>query len=217
MLIRMGNFFDMTHVLLVEGHPDTGRFSSALAASYAEGASEHASTERLVLADLAFDPILRGGFDGRQTFEPDLTRAREAIERADHVAWFFPTWWAGPPALVKGFIDRVFLPGWAFSYGKGALPDKLLAGRGARVVTTMDSPGFWYTLAHRRALHGSFVHATLAFVGFSPIRQTTGYSLRTSTPEARSDLLRRLGEAGRDDARRAMRSPRTTRSLATGG
>lgn len=203
----------MAHLLIIEGHPDRESFSAALAASYIEGAGHYASTERLVLGELQFDPVLRGGFAGRQALEPDLLLARAAIERADHVAWFFPTWWAGPPALVKGFIDRVFLPGWAFAYGKGPLPEKLLKGRSARVVTTMDSPAIWYTLAHRRALHGSFVHATLAFVGFSPIRQTTGYSLRGTTPEARQSLLSSLEEAGRRDAMRAERAAGAKRRL----
>src|SRR5690606_2273821 len=121
-------------------------------------------------------PYLRAGFSGQQNLEPDLTMAQDAILRATHVAWFFPTWWAGPPALVKGFIDRAFLPGYAFSYKTArALPETLLKGRSARVVTTMDSPSFWYQLWHRSALHASFVNATLKFVGFGPIKSNTLY------------------------------------------
>ena len=65
-----------------------------------------------------------------QPLEPDLEAAAAAITAAHHVAWFFPCWWNAPPALVKGFIDRVFTPGFAFRYtAESALPQKLLAGR----------------------------------------------------------------------------------------
>ena len=63
--------------------------------------------------------------------------AQEKLQRAAHVAWFFPTWWGAPPALVKGFIDRAFLPGFAFKNRPGnGLPETLLKGRSSRVVTS---------------------------------------------------------------------------------
>ncbi len=190
----------MKNILVIVGHPDPGSFTARLADAYVQAARGTAHVERINLADLVFDPILRTGFRVAQPLEPDLVRVREAIERADHVAWFFPTWWAAPPALVKGFIDRTFLPGWAFAYGKSAIPDKLLRGRSARFVTTMDSPAFWYALVHRWALHGSFVHATLAFVGFAPIHATTFYGVRTMTDAARTKAIARMAREGSKDA-----------------
>src|SRR5256885_16433644 len=68
-----------------------------------------------------------------QPLEPDLQRAQADILWASHLAWAYPTWWGGLPALLKGFIDRIFLPGFAFKYRKGSvLWDRLLAGRTAR-------------------------------------------------------------------------------------
>ncbi|MGK3963877.1 hypothetical protein WMF38_06825 [Sorangium sp. So ce118] len=77
----------------------------------------------------------------------------------------------------------------------------LLAGRSARVVTTMDSPSWWYRFWHRRSVHASFVNATLRFVGFGPVRETTYFNQNTRTPGAASDLApgngahRRTGRA----------------------
>src|SRR5690606_33999396 len=140
-----------------------------------------------------------------QSLEPDLIAARAAIEAADHVAWFFPTWWAGPPALVKGFVDRTFLSGWAFRYReKNPLPEGLLRGRSARLVTTMDSPGFWYTLWHRRAVHRSMINATLKFVGFGPVTSTTLYRVRERSPAVLEQWIQRLEGIGREDGRQLV-------------
>ncbi len=118
----------------------------------------------------------------------------------------FPTYWASPPAIVRGFVDRVFLPGWAFRYREGkALPDGLLAGRSARVISTMDSPSWWYLLAHNRALHGTMGTATLGFCGVSPVRFTTVYGVRDLDAKKRGAWIERLHEVGRRDAR-GMRS-----------
>lgn len=197
----------MTDVLVVMAHPNPQSFSAALANAYGSGAAVFARVDTLSIHDLRFDPILHTGFGGDQPLEPDLLRAREQIEQARHVAWFFPTWWAAPPALLKGFVDRVFLPGWAFSYEGGPNPTGLLKGRSSRMVTSMDSPGLWYRLWHRRSVHASFINATLRFVGFGPVRQTTHFSLRSKSAEQRTDILMATRVLGEKDAQRFARSP----------
>lgn len=188
--------------LIILGHPAPTSLSDALGSAYEKGLKKAGCTvEVLTLRDLVFDPHLRAGFSGKQSLEPDLKLAQDAILRASHVAWFFPTWWAGPPALVKAFIDRAFLPGYAFSYSKGhALPETLLKGRSARVVTTMDSPNFWYQLWHRSSLHASFVNATLKFVGFGPVRSNTLYRQKDLRVDERERFLRKMESVGEADA-----------------
>jgi NAD(P)H dehydrogenase (quinone) len=193
--------------LIVLGHPSPHSYSDALAGAYQRGLREGgAHVEQLALRDLVFDPILRHGLSGAQALEPDLVHAQRELVRARHVAWFFPTWWGAPPALVRGFVDRVFLPGFAYRHrGDGnGLPDGLLKGRSSHVVTTMDSPGFWYWLYHRGSLHGSFVNATLRYVGLGPIRTTTLYGLRSLTTSARERWLTKLEKKGREDAAKVL-------------
>lgn len=191
----------MTHVLVIEAHPDAGRFSTALADAYADGASRAgAQVSRLALRDLRFDPILRGGFRGGQILEPDLLDARAAIEAADHLVWVTPVWWGSLPALLKGFIDRAFLPGWAFENTGAALPKGLLAGRTSRVISTMDSPWWWYWLKHGRAAHRSLIASTLNYVGIAKVSETTVYVLRTLDERARKGWLARAAAAGASDA-----------------
>jgi putative NADPH-quinone reductase len=108
--------------------------------------------------------------------------------------------------LVKAFVDRTFLPGYAFEYRRGnSLPETLLKGRSSRVVTTMDSPSFWYQLWHRASLHASFVNATLRYVGFGPVQSTTIYRLRELSDQQRQAWLARMEELGRRDGRQTER------------
>lgn len=203
-------------ILVVLGHPSPHSQSDALAAAYILGLrTSGVEVEVLTLRELDFDPNLRFGFSGKQELEADLKRAQSLIERSNHVAWFFPTWWAGPPALVKAFIDRAFLPGWAFKYRSKAgasLPQTFLDNRSSRVVTTMDSPGFWYQLWHRASVHASFVNATLRFVGFGPVWSTTIYKQKDLSESERTRWFAKLEALGRRDsqrtASRALPAPR---------
>ncbi len=188
-------------LLILQGHPTPGSFNDQLAQAYARGAREAgAQVHEIALGALRFDPVLRSA---TQALEPDLIALQEQIIGARHIALFLPTWWAGPPALVKGVVDRVMLPGWAYRYrANNPLPEGLLRGRSARLITTMDSPRWWYWLMHRGALHAAMIPATLKFVGIKPVAKTTIYEVRTMREQARMRWLAALTRQGRDDARR---------------
>jgi putative NADPH-quinone reductase len=189
-------------MLIIDGHPEPDSLTAALAASYQRGAGG----TLLCLRDLRFDPILRR----EQALEPDLAEARALISASDHVAWLFPTWWAGPPALLKAFIERAFTPGYAYQHVAGqALHQRLLRGRSARMVTTMDAPWWWYSAVYQRALHAAFVNATLRYVGFS-VRSTTLYGVRGRTRAQLSSAIERLRVVGERDAM-AVASRRSNR------
>ncbi len=192
----------MKKMVVIQGHPARESFGEGLAEAYAEGAREAgAEVEVVALGELDFDPVLRMGFGPGQRLEPDLVAAREAIERADHVVFEFPVWWGTLPALLKGFIDRVFLPGWAFKNTGKAFPEGLLAGRTARVIATMDSPSYWYWFKHGRAAHRTLTHATLNYVGISKVKETTVYEVRKLDEGGRAAWIERARSLGARDAR----------------
>ncbi len=194
---------DMQRALLLFGHPEADSFNGRLATRYCEGYREAGGTiDRIDLADLAFDPVLRAGYRTSQSLEPDLERLRAAIERASHLVWVFPTWWAAPPAFVRAVVERVFVPGWAFRYEPGrALPRGLLAGRSARVIVTMDSPGWWYTAVNHRTIHRSFGTATLSFCGVAPVEFTTIHHVREMAAARRDAWCDRVSALAVADAR----------------
>lgn len=165
----------MKKILLILGHPAKDTFCGALAESYKKGAVKAgAEVAELNLADLEFDPVLHRGYRAIQELEPDLVCAQELIKWAEHLVFVYPTWWATMPALLKGFLDRTFLPGFAFKYRENSpFWDKYLTGRSARVITTMDAPAWYNFLVYGNAGQKAMKRATLEFCGIKPVRVTT--------------------------------------------
>ncbi|MFP8961409.1 NAD(P)H-dependent oxidoreductase [Streptomyces nanhaiensis] len=189
-------------ILVIDGHPDPGSYSEALATSYAEGARAGGHEVRLMrLREMRFDPILHGGFTHPQPLEPDLVRARDAVRWCGHLVIVTPCWWWSVPALLKGFIDRVFLPGVGVEYLEGfPYIRKLLKGRSARVVYTQNSPQLLAVLAREDLFWRNMRRAFLRHCGFRPVRRTVLPGIGASTPRQRARWLaevRRLGVRGR--------------------
>lgn len=134
------------NVLIINGHPDKESFNNALSESYYNGAKlSTTQVEVINLRDLEFNPNLQYGYRYRTELEPDLEVAIEKIKNANHLVWVFPIWWGGMPAILKGFIDRTFLPGITFEIEEGKLrPNKLLKGKTLRLIITSDSPRWYY-------------------------------------------------------------------------
>lgn len=194
----------MRTLLVLNGHPEADGLNADLTSAYVDAARASAPVVRIDLRELQFDPILRRA---DQPLEPDLQRAAQAILAAGHVTWIFPTWWSATPALLKGFVDRVLTAGFAFRYrGRHQLPERLLSGRSARVISSMDSPGFWYQLVQGRPLHKAFTRGTLAFCGFDPIANSMIYEARFMDARARDKALSRMRDAAAADVRRLHRA-----------
>jgi NAD(P)H dehydrogenase (quinone) len=143
----------MKQILIINGHPNPDSLCHAIVDAYQKGALEVGATCRVIhLCDLQFDPILKFGYRKRTELEPDLLIAQESILAASHIVFVYPNWWGTFPALLKGFIDRTFLPGFAFQYREGSpFWDKLLKGKTASLLITTDTPNWYNWLFYKRA------------------------------------------------------------------
>lgn len=183
-------------ILVIQGHPNKESYIAALANRYFESAKENNFEIELIhLIDLEFDLVLRMGYRSDQSLEPDLIMMQEKIKACDHLIIFYPMWWASMPALLKGFIDRTLMPGFAFEYS-GRLPVKLLKGRSARFVMTMDSPRWYYNILIGAPGFKMMKRAILNFCGFSPVKKTVFYNVRGSSIERRKNWLKKIGTLG---------------------
>ena len=190
-------------ILLIQGHPDASapHLCHALANAYAAGAEEAGHEIRwLNVANIEF-PLLRSQADWEHgALLPVLKDAQLALARAQHIVIFFPLWLGDMPALLKGFLEQVARPGFAF-HKEGGIPfaNKGLAGRSARVVVTMGMPAMvyrWYFRAHSVK---SLERNILGFVGIGPVHETligqVGH-LDEATGKKWLEKLRALGRAG---------------------
>lgn len=188
----------MKKIAIINGHPNKESFNSGVAEAYKNGAIEAgAEIKEIRIADLNFNPNLQFGYQKRMNLEPDLLNAWETIQWADHLVWIHPVWWGGLPALMKGFIDRLFLPGLAYKYRENSLWwDKLLKGKTAHIITTIDQPGWYYRFVYGRPSVNQLKKSILEFCGIKPVKVTYLGIVRTSTEEQRKIWLKKVRVLG---------------------
>jgi len=188
-------------IVVIDGHPDPDpqRFCHALAAAYQTGAAEAGHHSRLIeVAKLDF-AMLRTAAD----FEtgdppPAIAEAQKTIAWADHLVIIYPLWLGAMPALLKGFFEQSFRPGFGFEHGKMGWPKKLLGGRSARVIITMGMPGpvfRWYFRSHSLK---TLERNILRFGGIGPIRDTLFGMVEAVSQKRRSKWLKQMTEMGRE-------------------
>lgn len=190
----------MKKILIINGHPDKESFCHALAESYKTGAIGAGADCKLVhLIDLTFNPILTFGYRKVSELEPDLVMMQQEISAANHLVFVYPNWWATMPALLKGFIDRVFLPGFAFKYhDKDQFWDKLLKGKTARLIVTMDTPTWYYWLINKDAGHNAMKVGILKFCGIKPVKISVFSPVKSADKEQRKEWLEKAQELGKN-------------------
>ena len=188
----------MKKILIINGHPDKESFCTSLVESYRKGVEDAAAQCKvLTLIDMDFEPILKFGYRKRTDLEPDLLLAQEYILEADHLVWVYPNWWGTYPALMKGFIDRVFLPTFSFRYRENSLLwDKLLKGKTARLIVTMDTPAWYYALVYKNAGHHAMKVGLLEFCGVKPVKITAFTPVKTADEAKRTKWLAKVEKLG---------------------
>lgn len=192
----------MTRILIIEGHPDpcNRHFCHALADAYERGARAAGHELRRVQpADIGF-PFLRSKEEWEQgQLPPMLTDAQESIGWAEHLVLIYPLWLGDMPAVLKGFLEQVTRPGFAFrKEGSNPFAHKALTGRSARVVVTMGMPALvyrWYFGAHSLK---SLERNILRFVGIAPIARTLIGGMGGLSREQANRWLDRMTLLGRD-------------------
>jgi NAD(P)H dehydrogenase (quinone) len=133
----------MQHLLVV-AHPDEHSFTMGLAHAYADELNRLGHSRLTCdLYRMEFNPVLsahemRSAPTG-VAVRPDVAQAQDDIRAADVLTVFYPLWWLSMPAILKGFIDRVFARGFAYEAENGNVRG-LLTGKHAVLVTCSGAP-----------------------------------------------------------------------------
>lgn len=178
------------HVLTVYAHPTRQHFPAAVLNAFVEGITGAGHTAEV--ADLyaeGFDP--RFGAADHSHFwggprPDDAAREAERVEAADALALVFPIYWWSFPALLKGWVDRVFTGGWAWSIDAEATSRGLLVNRPVMLIGIGGARDTTYAkYGYGDALRTQIEIGILAYCGLTDVRPISCSMLRgTSTPTA---------------------------------
>lgn len=183
--------------MVVVNHPYEGSFCHALAHAAATGARRAGhDVDVLDLDATGFDPVMRradlGAWRARTTLDPVVVDLQRRIDAADHLVLVHPVWWETAPAVMKGFYDKVLVPGWAYEDGPLGLP----RGRFARlqrvtVATTMTTPGPAYRWVFGNTAQKASVRGVWRKMGV-PARWLSHPRVADVSPERRERWLTRI-------------------------
>lgn len=187
-------------ILIIDGHPDsrTGRYVHALAKAYFDGARMGGHDVRSIIVSEIEFPLLRTSTDYQEGEVPTAIReCQESLKWAEHVVILFPLWLGSMPALLKGFLEQMLRPGFAFAEVSGhGLPRRLLAGRSARIIVTMGMPALFYRWYFRAHSLRSLQRNILRFCGFRPVNACVVGMVESMSQAQRGEWLERVQELG---------------------
>ncbi|OXM85794.1 NAD(P)H-dependent oxidoreductase [Paenibacillus rigui] len=179
-------------VLVIYTHPNHQSLSYAFLQKVIQGSKDNSHITEVDVLDLyaeGFDPVLVFNENKRRRdmhADPALAKYREQLLWADKIVFVYPIWWGRPPAMLMGYIDKMFASGFAYKETGGLLPEGLLKGKSAVCVSTMQGPAlyplFWLNNAHKVLMR----KALLQYVG---IRKVTFFEFGSmESPKGKHEM-----------------------------
>ncbi|MGM0629215.1 MAG: NAD(P)H-dependent oxidoreductase [Patescibacteria group bacterium] len=141
-------------ILIIYAHPDTDGFNPRILKEVKRVLELNGeSYEVLDLYEMDYDPVLKAGelyTAGNKEVSKENKGIQKKIQNASELIFIYPIWWGGMPAILKGFMDRVFTPGFAFQYKRDKLinfiPEGYLKDKKAVCFVTSGGPRVLYFL-----------------------------------------------------------------------
>lgn len=177
-------------VLVILGHQSPGSFNHGIVA--AAVAELQAAGHEAIVHDLyqeKFDPILPSD-EVPKTAQPEpcVWKHCQEVRTADGYIVVHPNWWGQPPAILKGWLDRVFRQGIAYEFGPSGLVQHL-AGKRALVFTTSNTPRDMELELYGDPLENLWKNCIFGLCGVKDFARRNFESIVMSTPEHRRQWL----------------------------
>jgi putative NADPH-quinone reductase len=178
-------------ILLILGHQRQGSFCHAIAQTAID--QFQAAGHKVISHDLyaeQFDPVLpHAEIDKDALPSPVVRRHCDELQQADGYVVVHSNWWGQPPAILKGWIDRVLRQGVAYDFGPagGVIPH--LAGKTAVVLTTSNTPRDIELELFGDPLENLWKNCIFGFCGVRSFWRRNFQPIVLSTPQQRSDWL----------------------------
>lgn len=190
----------MNH-LVIYSHPNPASFNHAILETYMKTLKDQ--KQDIILRDLYtvnFQPVLRpSDFIAIQkgSVEKDVAEEQKQIQWADILTFIFPVWWTGMPALLKGYIDRVFSFGFAYKIDEKGIHG-LLTGKKAIILNTTGTPQVHYeSVGMFNSLKQTFDQGIMNFCGIEVLKHDYFCGVTTNTDAERKSMLVKVAEIAR--------------------
>ncbi|MHA6531745.1 NAD(P)H-dependent oxidoreductase [Paenibacillus sp. BAC0078] len=164
------------NTLIVYTHPNHKSLNYAFMQEVLRGIRENTKVTEVKVLDLyeeGFDPVLVFNENKRRRDmhkDPELAKYREQLLWADKIVFIYPIWWGRPPAMLLGYIDKMFAAGFAYKNTGGLMPEGLLKNKSVVCISTMQGPAnyplLWLHNAHKVLMR----KALLNYVGMRKVK-----------------------------------------------
>ncbi|MBN1396095.1 MAG: NAD(P)H-dependent oxidoreductase [Pirellulales bacterium] len=189
----------MMNVFVLIGHQRQGSFCHAIAAAAVE--ELEAAGHAVVFHDLyaeGFDPILpHEEIPKDAPLDATVEQHCREITAADGFVVVHPNWWAMPPAILKGWLDRVFRQGVVYRFGPGGV-ETLLDGKRAVVITTSNTPREDELRLYGDPLENLWKTCVFGMCGVKDFYRRNFESIILSTPDQRRQWLEEVRQIIRE-------------------
>jgi NAD(P)H dehydrogenase (quinone) len=182
-------------VLVVFCHPGKESLNHAIRDALVAGLERSEADVRIEdLYRERFNPLL---FDSEENDRDRVTiHMKSNVVWADWLVYITPLWWAGLPAMLKGYFDRIFTENFSFKYNQAGIPEGLLDGKKAILCVTCDTPPVILSLSRRTQGLKSVNIGILKLCGVKKSKYKLFGSVLNSTEEKRRKWIEKAAKIG---------------------
>jgi len=186
-------------ILIVFNHPYEGSYCNAILNAVNKGLQKaNHEIDIMHLDNDGFNPVMSKAdlkaFVQHTTFDPQVIKYNERLKEADHLIFIFPIWWDIMPAMTKGFVDRVLIPGVVYDHhprGFGLQP--LLKNlKSVTIITTMNKPKIIYSLLIGNLIKKAMLKSVFKTMGYKNLDWINFASVKSVSQEKRVKWLTNL-------------------------
>ena len=188
-------------ILIIYSHPNPESFNHAILENLVNSLQD--SSHEFEIVDLyndGFNPILKMDdfIQFREGRTPiDVTEQQNKVNNADLLIFIHPIWWGGFPAMLKGYFDRVFSLGFAYTMGENG-PKGMLTKKEVMIIRTTSLPEkAYFKSGVENLIRNLLEYKFLVVCGVKKLSHHVFYEVPNVSDETRKGYLNQIRELGR--------------------
>lgn len=184
---------------IIYAHPYEKSFNHAILKQVIASLEEKSDNYHVIdLYEDKFNPVYSKEelalFNQGQALDPLVLDYQKQLKNTQRLIFIFPIWWADVPAIVKGFMDKVFLKTLAYDETKTGLTGKLTNIRETLIISTSTAPTFYLKWFCGNVIEKAMIKHTLKGIGVGRGKWLNFGRINASTPEKRERFLHNLSQ-----------------------